>query len=380
MGKSIYELDFPKLALTPQDYKEILAVSTSEPVRRKDGSIDFSKTPACLALERKEKEALKALGADSVEGRAATELDAFQRQLEIRKITNKTNLDIFWDPQNVGLFPEVVERAVLMSTAELDINELKPEDIIAITKPVDSKVVLRPKLTLPTPSQKPTKIAQGAEPPTYTITESDETITLSEYGFKIVIGDSAAASQSIDQLQVMVKEIASNEIYRRQVEDAVLIAIAAGFTSVSLASSTVLTTKDIFKMFLTTGGSRGREPDILFSVSDDTGAVISLVEVLNLSDLRNPIANPGGITSREFPTVLGKPLRFCNVNSTGGAYNLKNKLVGIKKAYGIQKYEYRGVMQSEIERIAKMPGNAFYWRTAIGFNRFTADSVRILVP
>jgi len=384
-GIGIFDKNFPRVTLSKDEVQEHLGVTT--PPRDAEGKIDLSQSPLTKLLEKKEREALDRLG--EKEGHAlkivehGAELDAFQRQLLTRGIDGSSPmgalLAAFWRPDEIGVFAEYVERAVFLSEHTLQPDEVKPSDIIASTKAVKGSMtatVPRLQLVGTTEQKKAKRTVAGAGTKTYELSESEDTYKLEEYGFKLKIQDIAKDSETVDTASLIIQELAAENNLRAEVEKMVELALDAtagtGFDEAQEFETSTLTWEDILKFFYG-GKNASRFPDVIFTTNYAEGAVIDMVNILNLATVTDPMAVPGSVTSDVLPTLRGRKLKFHS------STDLKDKLIGIRKNFGFVKAENRNAMQSEWERIATGGWNVYHWKTNKAFGLITDSAITRLV-
>lgn len=383
---SIFSEEYPKVQLTDREVNALLGQSMKpgDVVRRPDGTIDTKATlansPLTRALEIKEAQALETKG-NSLYDNTKRDLDAFERRLYAAGIKPEMTLDVamteFYRPDNRGLFPELIERAVLISENTLVNDQVSEADLVGQTINIPSKSTVATKLSLEgtsgTGDRKPKRVAEGAGSKTYTINETDETVRLKEYGFKLKISDAAKKLSTVDELSLIAQELAAAEVNIAAVSAALDVLIASGYTEVTLASASTLAWKDILTFFYS--NEMRFSPDFLVTSAYASGAVIDIINVLNLANLTDPIGVAGNATQDTIPMLRGR-----NLKAHEGT-KLKDKLVGIRKNLALKKYECRDLIQSEWQRIADGGGfDVYHWRVNRGYHRFVDEAVRILVP
>jgi len=361
--------DIPRIVLTAQDHLTAAA--------RKISIREF--------LAEKEREALvdKVL-ADWMKKDVNTgqTLDAYDRQLEVRGIRGSSQLGIFFTPENIGLFPELVESLIFNTENELDVNELKPADFIKTTIEIESNATKVTELSLPTGKKKAKRAVEGAALPQYSIQESGTTVTLTKYGFSVRITDEAKRRETVDSIKTVYNEIITNEIYRRQVGAGLAVLLAGGYTSFSLAGVN-LTDLDLYRLMFSNSEDAGatvnqaRRPDILITAAD--GATTPngkfLFDLVSMRDSRTGY----DITKPTLPPCKGRPVKFYH-SPDGSGPDLDGKIVGLYTPLALRKYVERGSQITETARFINGQWNQMDWSIYIGFHRYNADCVRVLIP
>jgi len=378
--------EFPKIKLSAEEIKGKLG--TTDAPRNADGSIDLSQSPLTKYLAEKERAAFEQLstkaGAQVTLAGQGNEMDAFQRQLVARGLDGSSPLSAmlsaFWDPSEIGIFAEYIERAIFLSENTLTKDEIAPSDLITSTKQISGTMSATfPSLNLTSNSsddKKAKRTVSGASTKTYELTESDETLNLDEYGFKIKIQDLAKASETVDTASILIQDLAAENVLRAQVSAMVAIAVAAsagtGFNEAREITTSSLVWEDILKFFY--GGSYpSRFPQFAFTCNNATGAIISMIKILNLATLVDPIAVPGAATKDVIPALRGRQLKF-HAGST-----LKDKLIGLNKTVGFIKAENRAATQSEWERVATGGWSVYHWKSNWAFRLITDSAITRLV-
>lgn len=205
-------------------------------------------------------------------------INAFQRQLELRGITKSSKLGIFFQPDSVGLFPEFIESIIFETENALGANELMPTDFIKTTIEIDSGAAKVTKLVLPENKKKMKRGVEGAPFAQYSIEESADSVNLRKFGFSVRITDEARRRETVGSTQILYQEIIANEIYRRQVAEALDTLLDTGYTSFSLLAA-ALTMPDIYRLMFSDNEDAGatanpvREPDLLITAADGLTAI-----------------------------------------------------------------------------------------------------------
>ena len=385
-GIEVMDKEFPKLKLSAESMKGKLG-PVSAP-RKPDGTIDLSQSPLTAHLAELERQAFAEMSAKhgspvELVGQG-NELDAFQRQLAARGIYGNSPLDAmlstFWTPDEIGIFGEYIERAIFLSENLLMKDEVTPSDLITSTKQITGTMTATfPRLELTsnsTSDKKAKRTVPGAGTKTYELTESDDSVHLDEYGFSVRIQDLARASETVDTTSIIIQELAAENVLRSQVDEMVGIAVAAsagtGFNEAREISTATLTWENILNFFY--GGSYpSRFPQFAFTCNNASGAIISMIKILNLAMLTDPIAVPGSATTDTIPLLRGRQLKF-HAGST-----LKDILVGLNKNVGFMKAENRDATQSEWERIATGGWSVYHWVSNRGFRLMTDSAITRLV-
>lgn len=388
---AIYITDekYPLVSLSADEAKKY--VGTTYPKRKENGEVDLTKSPLTKLLEQKEKEALEELAIKEgksmedmrIDG-AGAKMDAFQRQLIARGLTGDKPLDAmltaFWKPEEIGIFAEYVERAILLSENILAEDELAPSDLIASVKQIrGSKTATFPKIRLHG-AKSAVPVVEGAGKPAYELVETDIPVNLEEFGFKLRLSHDFRVMETIDTASLVIQELAAENVLRAQVR--AMLAICNGLTPGTAIDNMkqktftgTLTWKDVLR-FLYRTGYPSRFPTILFTgaVADEGSEIdLDIVELLNLAILTDPIAVPGSATENKIPTIRGRALKFC-VNA-----NLDNVLYGLNKNLGFIMAENRDIMQNEWEHIADGNIDVYHWKTNWAFGLLTEGAVSKLV-
>ena len=373
---------YPKVSLSPAEMVKALADDQPRIIRDASGKLDIRATLATSPLTRlfdeKERAALHAQGDHLSDN--AFKLDPFERRLFSLGIkgnmTWSAALSVLFDPTNRGVFPEFVERAVLLSENLLADTEVAESDLIANTIPLASTSTEVTKLemqgTTGTGDRKVMRTTEGATMRQYVLTHSETTVATKEYGFSLGITDRARLLSTVDQVNLLIQELALENVNRSSVSDALTVLIAAVTETRALALATTLTWKDVLLFFYGSQFTSTRTPNLIISTNDYAGAIISFVNLLALANFTDPIGNPNNATQNIVPLVRNAKLKFYPGST------LSDKLLGVRTSSALNKYENRSLMQSEWERLASSQSDAYYWRTNRVYYCPDAKSVRTL--
>ena len=154
MQISIFDKEYPKPRMDPEKIAQAIS-ETPTIVRMTNGDIDVKATLANSPITKLYAEAeSKALqdAQHSINDNALAHLDAFERRMLSLGIKGSTDIatamSVFYRPDNRGMFPELIERAVLISENTLVGDQVAESDLVGSVINIPSITTKATKLAL----------------------------------------------------------------------------------------------------------------------------------------------------------------------------------------------------------------------------------------
>lgn len=300
---------------------------------------------------------------ENYQGSALNKLDAFQRQLSVRKI----NLvrDFFETGDSVVLFPEFINRNLQIGMEKTKM-EATLSEVASTTSTIDGTTYHGIEVDLPETNLELARVSELSEFPVGILKTKEKETTLNKIGLQLKTSYESLRRSKINTLAIAMQLI-GRYINKNLVHQLLEIMINGDGNSnpasvVTASAPGNITWDDLVDLDMAFDNF---EPDFLI------GNKTTIAKILKMDEFKHPLIGADYLLKGKPFSVFGNSLRV-NKNLPN------NKLLAFNRLAGVEILEEKGASMVETEQLIEKQFQRIVISKVIGFNKMFADSSYIL--